>query len=168
MTTILLKENELTKNTPLGGNIDVDKYVLAIADFQRIRVEEILGETLYDKICIDFENDSLQDEYLTLYEDYLVPYIIHGSAMEYLLFGAYQINNGGITKHNPADSTSVDKVEVDYLVNQQRLKMEMYESRLERWLIKFNLPEWVSNTNNIVNPIKSNLVCGKWYLQNPY
>ena len=131
MTTILLRENELTKNTPLGGNIDVDKYVLAIADFQRIRVEEVLGETLYNKICLDFENDDLVDEYLTLYEDYLVPFIIHGSAMEYLLFGAYQINNGGITKHNPADSTSVDKTEIDYLVNQQRMKMEMYESRLE-------------------------------------
>ena len=124
MTTILLKENELTKNTPLGGNIDVDKYVLAIADFQRIRVEEVLGETLYNKICIDFENDDLVDEYLTLYED--------------------------------------------YLVNQQRMKMEVYESRLERWLCKNHLPEYVSNSNNIVNPIKSKLVCGKWYLQNPY
>ena len=167
MTTILLRENELTKNTPLGGNIDVDKYVLAIADFQRIRVEEVLGETLYNKICVDFENDELVDDYLILYQDYLVPFIIHGSAMEYLLFGAYQINNGGITKHNPADSTSVDKVEVDYLVNQQRMKMEVYESRLERWLCKFPLPEYVSNSNNIVNPIKSKLVWGKWYLQNP-
>lgn len=168
MTTILLRQDELTKNTPLGGNIDVDKYVVAIADFQRIRVEEVLGETLYNKICEDFENDDLTGDYLKLYEDYLKPYIIHGSAMEYLLYGAYQINNGGISKHNPADSTSIDKVEVDYLVQNQRLKMEMYESRLERWLCKFHLPEYVSNSNNIVNPLKSKMICGKWYLDNPY
>lgn len=168
MTTILLKENELTKNTPLGGNIDVDRYVDAIADFQRIRVEEVLGETLYNKICEDFENNTLAGDYLKFYQDYLRPYIIHGAAMEYLLYGAYQINNGGISKHNPVDSTPIDKVEVDYLVQQQRLKMEMYESRLERWLCKYHLPEYVASSNNIVNPLKSKLICGKWYLENPY
>lgn len=88
--------------------------------------------------------------------------------MEYLLYGAYQINNGGISKHNPADSTSIDKVEVDYLVQNQRLKMEMYESRLERWLCKYHLPEYVASSNNIVNPLKSKMICGKWYLDNPY
>ena len=124
-TTILLKENELTKNTLLGGNIDIDLYIPCIADAQRIRLEEILGETLYNKICLDFENDDLENEYLTLYEGYIVPFLIAAAAVEYLLIGAYKVNNNGIFKAQPDNSVAVDKTEVDYLVNNMRLKSEM-------------------------------------------
>ena len=56
---IWLRENELTKNTLLGGNIDIDLYIPCIADAQRTRLEEILGETLFNKIDVDFGNDDL-------------------------------------------------------------------------------------------------------------
>lgn len=167
-TTILLKENELTKNTLLGGNIDIDLYIPCIADAQRIRLEEILGETLYNKICLDFENDDLTGEYLTLYEGYIVPFIIAAAAVEYLLIGAYKVNNNGIFKAQPDNSVAVDKTEVDYLVNNMRLKSEMYQDRMLRWLYKNNLPEYVSSSTNIVNPMRSNLICGKWWLDKPY
>lgn len=167
-TTILLRENELTKNTLLGGNIDIDLYIPCIADAQRIRLEEILGETLYNKICLDFENDDLTGEYLTLYEGYIVPFIIAAAAVEYLLIGAYKVNNNGIFKAQPDNSVAVDKTEVDYLVNNMRLKSEMYQDRMLRWLYKNNLPEYVSNSTNIVNPMRSNLICGKWWLDKPY
>lgn len=167
-TTILLKENELTKNTLLGGNIDIDLYIPCIADAQRIRLEEILGETLYNKICLDFENDDLENEYLTLYEGYIVPFIIAAAAVEYLLIGAYKVNNNGIFKAQPDNSVAVDKTEVDYLVNNMRLKSEMYQDRMLRWLYKNNLPEYVSSSTNIVNPMRSNLICGKWWLDKPY
>ena len=167
-TTILLRENELTKNTLLGGNIDIDLYIPCIADAQRTRLEEILGETLYNKICLDFENDDLENEYLTLYEGYIVPFIIAAAAVEYLLIGAYKVNNNGIFKTQPENSVAVDKTEVDYLVNNMRLKSEMYQDRMLRWLYKNNLPEYVSSSTNIVNPMRSNLICGKWWLDKPY
>jgi hypothetical protein len=167
-TTILLRENELTKNTLLGGNIDIDLYIPCIADAQRIRLEEILGETLYNKICLDFENDDLENEYLTLYEGYIVPFIIAAAAVEYLLIGAYKVNNNGIFKAQPDNSVAIDKTEVDYLVNNMRLKSEMYQDRMLRWLYKNNLPEYVSSSTNIVNPMRSNLICGKWWLDKPY
>jgi len=167
-TTILLRENELTKNTLLGGNIDIDLYIPCIADAQRIRLEEILGETLYNKICLDFENDDLENEYLTLYDGYIVPFIIAAAAVEYLLIGAYKVNNNGIFKAQPDNSVAIDKTEVDYLVNNMRLKSEMYQDRMLRWLYKNNLPEYVSSSTNIVNPMRSNLICGKWWLDKPY
>ena len=157
-TTILLRENELTKNTLLGGNIDIDLYIPCIADAQRTRLEEILGETLYNKICLDFENDDLDGDYLTLYEGYIVPFIIAAAAVEYLLIGAYKVNNNGIFKAQPDNSIAIDKTEVDYLVNNMRLKSEMYRDRMFRWLARFHLPEYVSSSTNIVNPIRSNLI----------
>jgi hypothetical protein len=103
-----------------------------------------------------------------LYEDYIKPFLITASAVEYLLIGAYKVNNNGIFKSQPDNSVAIDKTEVDYLVNNMRLKSEMYQDRMLRWLNKFNLPEYVSNSNNIVNPLRSRLICGKWWLDRPY
>ena len=84
-TVVLLKENELSKGTLLGGNIDIDLWIPCVVDAQRTKIEETLGETLYNKICTDFENDDLTGLYETLYEDYVKPFLIHQSAVEYLL-----------------------------------------------------------------------------------
>jgi hypothetical protein len=42
--TILLSDNDLTKNTVLGGNIDVDKLRQCVIDAQITRLEELLGK----------------------------------------------------------------------------------------------------------------------------
>jgi hypothetical protein len=163
-TTILLKENELAKGTLLGGNIDIDLWIPCVADAQRTKIEETLGETLYEKICTDFENDTLSGLYLTLYEDYVKPFLIHQSAVEYLLVGAYKVNNNGIYKSQAENTVAVDKEEVDYLVKNQRLKAEMYQGRLERWLGFNPLPEYLSYLNVIVPPIRKNIVFNSWYI----
>jgi len=163
-TVLLLKENELTKNTFLGGNIDTDLYVNCIADAQRSKIEEVLGETLYNKICTDFENDGLTGLYLTLYENYIKPFLIRQSAAEYLLVGAYKVNNNGIFKTNVENSQPLDKEEIDYLVKNQRLKAEMYQGRLERWLALNPLPEYTSQQNQIVPPVMKNVIFNRWYI----
>jgi hypothetical protein len=60
MATIILLKRTNSQKTPYWvGNIDIDLYIPCIADAQRTRLEEILGETLYNKICDDFDNDDL-------------------------------------------------------------------------------------------------------------
>lgn len=163
---IWLRENELTKNTLLGGNIDIDLYIPCIADAQRTKLEEILGETLFKKIDEDFGDDTLAGLYLTLFNDYIKPFLIHQSAVEYLLVGAYKITNNGIYKTQPENTASVDKTEVDYLVNNQRLKADMYQGRLERWLALNQLPEYLSSDSTIVPPIHKNSIFNRWYFLN--
>jgi hypothetical protein len=75
-TIILLKENELTKNTLLGEISTSICIFPALQMPKRHALEEILGETLYNKICDDFDNDDLTGDYLTLYEDYIKPFLI--------------------------------------------------------------------------------------------
>ena len=163
-TTILLKENELTKNTFLGGNIDVDLYVNCIADAQRSKLEETLGETLYNKICLDFENDDLSGLYETLYDDYIKPFLIRQSAVEYLLVGAYKVDNNGMYKTTVTNGESLSKEEIDYLVKNQRLKAEMYQGRMERWLALNPVPEYTSGQSLIVPPVMKNMVFRRWYI----
>ena len=154
MDALLLTDADLVESTPLGGNIDPDKYRLCVNDAQVSKLEEILGETLYEKIKTEFSAvpKILAGDYLILYTKYIKPFLIHQSAVEYLLIGAYQIANGGIYKHAPANSTPVEVGEVNFLVKNQRAKAEMYQARLERYLAKTNFPEWTYNSNNTVNP----------------
>ncbi len=166
--TILLRANTLAKYTPINGNVDPDLYKSCVLDAQRTRLEEILGEELYNKIVTDFNADDLTGDYLELYNNYIVPFLIHQSAAEYLLIGAYKIGNNGIFKTAPDNATAVDKVEVDYLVQNQRNKADMYKERMQRWLCKNRLPEYRIDSDNIVNPLKNRLVFGQWWLDNPY
>ena len=163
-TVVLLKENELSKGTLLGGNIDVDLWIPCVVDAQRTKIEETLGETLYNKICTDFENDDLTGLYETLYEDYVKPFLIHQATVEYLLVGAYKVNNNGIFKSQPENTVTVEKAEVDYLVKNQRLKSDMYQGRLERWLALNPLPEYNIEVNEIVPPIRKNALFNRWYI----
>jgi hypothetical protein len=148
---LLIKASDLTKNTPLGGNIDVDRYTPCLWDAQLLKLEPILGEDLYNKICTDFSTNALTGDYLTLYTNYIKPFLIHATAENYLLIGAYQIANGGIFKHTAENAESVSKSEVDYLVVNQRSKAEAYAMRMEKWLCKNNLVEYKKCENNTYN-----------------
>lgn len=136
----MLADNDLTKNTPLGGNIDVDKYRFCIQDAQMSRLTDVLGVDLYEKMRDDFP--VFTGAYLDLYDNYLKWYLIHISAVQYILTSPYAVNNQGIFKFTPANGTPVEKAEVDYLGNNQRMKAEMWEDRLVRRLGNGDIPEY--------------------------
>ena len=148
---LLIKASDLTKNTPLGGNIDIDRYTPCLWDAQLLKLEPILGETLYNKICTDFSTSDLTGDYLILYTNYIKPFLIHATAENYLLIGAYQIANGGIYKHSAENAETISKSEVDYLVVNQRSKAEAYAMRMEKWLCKNNISEYKKCETNKYN-----------------
>lgn len=160
---IWLKENELAKKSILGGNIDIDLWIPAVEDAQRSKLEEVLGETLFNKIDTDFGNDDLDGLYLILFNDYIKPFLIRQSAVEYLSTGAYKVDGNGIFKSQAENTVAADKTEVDYLVKNYRLKAEMYQERLERWLVLNQLPEYNSSENTIIPPNNNGSVLGGLY-----
>ena len=164
METILLNDNEITESTLLGGNIDVDRYKFCIIDAQISKLEESLGETLYEKIKTDFENNVLTGDYLILHTKYIKPFLIHQSALEYLKIGAYHVSNGGIYKHTPSNGTAIDKNEVDFLVENQRVKAEMYMQRMEKWLSLNRIPEYYSYVSGTVVPARKQSM-GSWFFE---
>jgi hypothetical protein len=163
---VLLKDNEITDNTPLGGNIDVDKLRQCILDAQATRLEELLGEDLYEKIETDFDAETLTGDYLVLYNEYIKPFLIRQSATEYLKIGAYSIGNNGIVMPTPANTTAITENMLTNLIKDMSIKADMYADRMYRWLCKNKLPEYRYNSDNIVNPNRPSI--GSWYLENQY
>jgi hypothetical protein len=139
---ILLKDNEITDNTILGGNIDVDRLRICIQDAQETRLEELLGVTLYQKMCEDFDNDVLTDDYLILRNDYIKPFLIRQGALEFLKIGAFTFGNNGISIPTPQNTTAITSDMLGELINGMRQKADMYAERLHKFLIKTNFTEY--------------------------
>ena len=92
--------------------------------------------------------------YLKLVTDYLQPMLIQYAMVEYLPFAAYTVGNGGVYKHTSETSVSVDKLEVDYLIEKSRKLAEYYTERFTDYMIyNQNLfPEYTTNNQSDVYP----------------
>jgi len=171
-TTLLIKPIDLTKGTPLGGNIDIDSYVSVIKEAQVFVIEPILGTKLYNKIIADFVAETLAGHYLKIHEDYVKPILIHKTAAEYILIASYNVANGGIFKHQPENGTPVSKTEVDFLSNKQNSKADVYIERLQRYLCDNNsdITEYTSaqDNNYDIKPDKDVSTFGGWFLGRDY
>jgi hypothetical protein len=155
-TALFIKREDLVRSTALGGNVDTDKFIQWIKVAQEIHIQNYLGTDLYNKISSDIIAGTLTGNYLSLVNTYIQPMLIHFAMMEYLPFAAYTIANGGVYKHNSENSTSVEKGEVDFLVEKERKIAEYYTQRFVDYM-SFNqdlFPEYNSNTNNDIYPDK--------------
>ena len=159
---ILLTDNEISKNTLLSGNIDKDKLRQCILDAQAERLEVLLGEKLYEKICADYEADTLGDEHLTLYTDYIKPFLIRQSALEYLKIGAFSVSNNGIFQPTSQNAQPISDTQLQVLKDEMSIKANAYADRMHRWLKQNNLPEFECDSENIINPTKPSVM--PWYL----
>jgi hypothetical protein len=160
--TILLTDNELSKNTLLSGNIDKDKLRQCILDAQSERLEVLLGEKLYEKICADYDADNLEDEYLILYTEYIKPFLIRQSALEYLKIGAFSVSNNGIFQPTSQNAQPISDAQLQVLKDEMSIKANAYADRMHRWLKQKNLPEYECDSENIINPTKPSVM--PWYL----
>ena len=154
MKALWIKREDLVRNTALGGNIDTDKFIQFISIAQDIHIQNYTGTKLYDKISNDILAGTLANPYLALVNDYLQPMLIHWAAVEYIPFAAYTIANGGVFKHSSENSTTVDKVEVDYLVEKERNIAQYYTDRFITYMSynQATFPEYYLNSNADVFP----------------
>ena len=153
-TALWIKREDLVRQTALGGNVDTDKFLQFIKIAQEIHLQNYTGTKLYDKISDDIIAGTLANPYLALVNDYLQPMLIHYAMVEYLPFAAYTIANGGVYKHTSENSTSVEKNEVDFLVEKERNIAQYYTDRFITYMSynQATFPEYYLNSNADVFP----------------
>ena len=162
---LLISRNDIVKFTALNGNIDTDSFIQWIKVAQDIHIQNYTGTNLLDKIKTDIINNTLAGNYLTLTTLYLKPMLIHWAMVEYLPFSAYTIANKGVFKHTSENATSVEKNEVDFLVEKERMIAQNYTERFITY-INFNnslFPEYSTNSNADMFPSTQNNFTG-WYI----
>jgi hypothetical protein len=149
-----IKREDLVRNTLISGNLDTDRFVQFISIAQDIHLQNYTGTKLYERISNDIINNTLADPYLSLVNDYLQPMLIQWALTEYLPFAAYTVANGGVFKHNSENSTTAEKVEVDYLVGKARDLAQYYTDRFITYMSynQAQFPEYYLNSNADVFP----------------
>ena len=162
---LLISRNDIVKFTALNGNIDTDSFIQWIKVAQDIHIQNYLGTNLLEKIKTDIINNTLVNPYLSLLTTYVKPMLIHFAMVEYLPFSAYTIANKGVFKHTSENATSVEKNEVDFLVEKERMIAQNYTERFITY-INFNnslFPEYNNNSNADMFPSTQNNFTG-WYI----
>jgi hypothetical protein len=157
-TALFISREDLVRNTLISGSLDVDKFIQFINIAQVIHVQNFTGTKLYDAISNMIINNTLtvadNPNYLKLVNDFIQPLLIQYAMVEYLPFAAYTVGNGGVYKHTSETSVSVDKLEVDYLIEKSRKLAEYYTERFTDYMIyNQNLfPEYTTNNQSDVYP----------------
>jgi hypothetical protein len=155
-TTLFINRTDLIRNSIMDGNIDTDKFIQFIKIAQEIDVQQIMGTKMYDGLTAAIPNIDLpaNARWKTVLDDYIAPMLIWYAQSNYMPFAAYQIKNGGVFKHTSENSQSVDKNEIDFLVEKARTNAEWYSRRFIDFM-SFNqttYPEYTSNINDDIYP----------------
>jgi hypothetical protein len=169
MKALFITADDLKRYSVLSGNLDVNKFMQYIEIAQDIHIQGYLGTDLYDKIQNLIITDTLDDivnaDYKSLLVTYIKPMHIHWAMVEFMPFAAYTVSNGGVYKHTSETSVSVDKNEIDFLIEKQRNTAQFYTRRFIDYMC-FNsatYPEYDSNSNGDMYPNKKNNF-GGWVL----
>ena len=166
-TTLFINRTDLIRNSIMDGNIDTDKFIQFIKIAQEIDVQQLMGTKMYDGLTAAIPNidQPANARWKTVLNDYIVPMLIWYAQSNYMPFAAYQIKNGGVFKHTSENAQSVDKNEIDFLVEKARTNAEWYSRRFIDFMA-FNqttYPEYTNNVNDDIYPSNDSTFNG-WVL----
>ena len=147
---LLITDLQLTKGSPLGGNIDIDKYRSVIKEVQIFVIEPILGTKLFDKILADFDAATIAGVYNTILVDYLQPIIINSVTAEYIDISGIVIDNAGMFTRTPEDTQPISSTERGKQAAKYSGKADVYIDRLQRYLDteQANIAEYTFSQDN--------------------
>ena len=151
---LFITREDIVSKSPLGGNVDTDKFIFFIKQAQDIHVQNLLGTKLYEALQTKITAGSLTGNYQTLVETYVQPVLIQYALVDFLPFAGITIGNGGIYVHNSENAETASKNRIDFLVQKTRDTAEYYSRRLIDYL-NFNtdlFPEYNQNQDNDIYP----------------
>jgi len=162
---LLITTEDIPRFTALNGNVDVDKYIQFALIAQDIHIQNFTGTNLLEKILADITAGNLAGDYLDLVNNHLKKMLIHFAMAEFLPFAAYNIANSGIYKKSSENAETVDKNEVDYLVEKERQIAQHYTDRFIAYICNNSslFPEYNNNTSEDLDP-SDNAFSAGWVL----
>jgi hypothetical protein len=165
---LFIKPSIMTETTILGGNVDVDKYAFCIADSQMSLIEPLLGTLLYDKMITDLTDPiTYVGDYLTLYNDYIVPIVKHDATARYIEIAGVMLNNGGLYKHTADNAETLDKDDTYTLSNKWRAFAQMHVLRFNKWICKNVIAEYKTYQDEVNASKTIDGTSGWWFGDEP-
>jgi len=167
---LFITTKDIKRYSVLSGNVDPDKFIYMVEISQDTEVQNYLGtkllEKLQDLILAGTIDQPANAAYKTLLETYVKPMTIYWALVCYMPFAAYTVANGGVYKHTSESSVTVDKEEVDYLVEKYRDIAQFYTNNFIDFMVynQNTYPEYNANTEDDTYPDTANADFGGWVL----
>ena len=163
---LLIQPIDLKRFTFVDGNLDSDKLLQFVKISQDIHIQSYLGTDLLNKLKADITAGTLTGVYLALLNDYVKDMLIHWTMVEYLPFAAYNVTNKGMYKSTSENAETVEKNEVDFLIQKSRSLAENYSQRFVDYMVynQSSFPEYTSNTENDLFPNHGSNQITNWYI----
>lgn len=147
MIKLIISIDDISRLSGFDGNIDNDSINPFIFMAQNSEIKRILGDTLYNKILLDYENDTLTGNYLAIYNDYIATILAYFTCSYYLQLGVAKVSQNGVYLVTPEKTEQL----FDEKSNKMAEKYEKLATGLEIKLLEvlnlLNLPERPSPDN---------------------
>ena len=167
---LFITSKDIKRYSILSGNVDPDKFIYMVEIAQDTEVQNYLGtqllEKLQDLILAGTIGLPANAAYKTLLETYVKPMTIYWALVCYMPFAAYQVGAKGVFKGQSENALTVDKDEVDYLVESYRTIAQFYTNNFTDFMVynQTTYPEYNSNSEDDIFPDTSNADFGGWVL----
>ena len=139
---LLLSPDDIFKYTNISSNLDLDRITPHIRNTERTHIRRILGQSLYDKIKTDFENDALDGVYKEIYNNYVVDMLVNYSAYFIVLFNGLRVENAGNLYNDPDNSTQADIEDVEKIAQRYNKLGAAIELEFDKWIKNNKVTEY--------------------------
>ncbi len=102
---LLINPNDFKELTPVGGNVDKDKFLEYAYFAQDSDLKNYIGSDLLDSLKNKIDTDTLTGDYLTLNSQYIKPYLANAAAERFIRVGSTNMGNAGATTITPDNAT---------------------------------------------------------------
>lgn len=126
---LLISDADVKKYSAMGGSTQIEKYRMDLIWIQEFQILPLLGKKLYLKIEQDFENEELAGDYELIWK-YCRNILARFIAYEHGKIANYNLKNAGVYKVDNNGRQTVEKKEVDFLAQDQKIKGLDYLEKL--------------------------------------
>ena len=146
----LISENVLKTETIINDNVGAEFIRPAIETSQDIYLQQVIGTMLLDKLYNDVANDDVKEQYKTLLDDYIAPYLKFKVLAEITVPLAYKYRNAGIIQTTGDHYNNSTLRDATMVQNHYETRATFYHQRLSDYLTaNSNLfPEYRNKRDN--------------------
>jgi len=124
---LLVGEAEVKENSTIEANVAPKILNLIISDIQKNELRKIIGKVNYDGLLASIlekkdNGTPLTDRDNDLIEDYIKPYLIAATVVQFIVMNNYKLTNKGVLKMSDDQATGVESGDLEYLKGYYLLK----------------------------------------------
>jgi hypothetical protein len=130
----LISEDILKSETILNDNVSSEYFNSAIETAQEIYLQQLIGTSLLDDLCMKVKEGRLNDDDKILLDEYIIPFLKFKVLCEVTLPIAFKYRNAGLVQTNNEHMYNSGLKDAQSLMSFYDSRANFFAIRLTEWL----------------------------------